>query len=89
MPRRMTIVFDDEELYTRLKVEAARSHRPAKNIVAEALAILFEASEDEHDAILMRARVRGYARDGGPAVERMLEELGLARGNSAPTTTAR
>jgi len=33
----MTVVFDDEDLYTALKVEAARSHRPAKDIVAEAL----------------------------------------------------
>jgi hypothetical protein len=28
MAKRMTIVFDDEELYTALKVEVARSHRP-------------------------------------------------------------
>lgn len=37
MARRMTVVFDDEDLYTALKVEAARSHRPAKDIVAEAV----------------------------------------------------
>lgn len=37
MARRMTVVFDDEELYTALKVEAVRSRRPAKDIVAEAV----------------------------------------------------
>lgn len=79
MAKRMTIVFDDEELYTNLKVAAARSHRPAKDIVATALELYFEANPDEHDAILTRARMKQYARRGGPAVERVLEELGLKR----------
>ncbi len=46
MSRRMTVVFDDEELYTTLKVEAARLHRPAKDLVAEALREWLEAQED-------------------------------------------
>ena len=79
MARRMTIVFDDEELYTTLKVEAARAHRPAKDIVATALEIFFEATPDEHDALLTRARLKTQALRGGPAVERMLEELGFKR----------
>ena len=79
MSRRMTVVFDDEELYTTLKVEAARSHRPAKDIVAEALELFFEASADEREPIATRARMKVYARQGGPAVERVLEELGLKR----------
>jgi hypothetical protein len=74
----MTIVFDDEELYTALKVEAARTHRPAKDIVADALAVFFEATGDEYHAILSRARRKGAA--NGPAHgDRLLEELGLAR----------
>ena len=79
MARRMTVVFDDEELYTNLKVAAARSHRPAKEIVAEALELLFEATPDERDAIGARARMKAYARRGGPAVERVLQEMGLRR----------
>ena len=75
----MTIVFDDEELYTNLKVEAARNHRPAKDIVSTALELYFEATRDEQDAILTRARMKTYARRGGPQVERVLEELGLRR----------
>ena len=46
MPRRMTLVFDDEELYHTLKEEAARRHRPAKDLVAEALREWLEAQED-------------------------------------------
>ncbi len=84
MARRMTIVFDDEELYTALKVQAARSHRPAKDIVAEALGLLFEATADERGTIEMRARMKQYARDGGPAVEQILHELGLAREPQTP-----
>lgn len=76
MTRRMTIVFDDEELYTQLKVEAARSHRPAKDLVAEALCLLFEATTDESDTI--RARARTKRRSGAP-VQDILQQLGLAK----------
>jgi len=81
----MTIVFDDEELYTTLKVEAAKSHRPAKDLVADALTLMFEATRDEHEAIMMRARMKGFARQGGAPVERILQELGLARDGAAAT----
>ena len=37
MSRRMTVVFHDEELYTDLKVEAVRRHKPASDIVADAV----------------------------------------------------
>ena len=79
MAKRMTVVFDNVDLYTTLKVEAARSHRPAKDIVAVALEMYFEATPEEHDAIITRARTRQYVTQAGPAVERVLEELGLRR----------
>ena len=47
MSKRMTVVFDDEELYIALKLEAARTARHAKDIVAEALTEWLEAKEDE------------------------------------------
>jgi hypothetical protein len=87
MSRRMTIVFDDEDLYTTLKVEAAKTHRPAKDLVADALALLFESTREEHDTILMRARMRGYARRGGAPVEKILAELGLTK-DAAPAGPA-
>ena len=34
MSKRMTVIFEDEGLYTALKVEAARKGQPAKDIVA-------------------------------------------------------
>jgi hypothetical protein len=71
----MTIIFDAEELYTTLKIEAVRARRPAKDLVAEALALLFEATRDEREAIGRRAR----RRDDKRGVERVLEELGLGR----------
>ena len=47
MSKRMTVVFDDEELYIALKVEAARTSRHAKDIVSEAVSEWLEAKEDE------------------------------------------
>jgi hypothetical protein len=78
MTRRMTIVFDDEELYTQLKVEAARAHRPAKDLVAEALCLLFEATADELDTIQARAGVRRSARRGSP-VDDIFHQLGVGK----------
>ncbi len=46
MSKRMTVVFDDEDLYTAVKVEAARTGRHAKDIVAQALLQWLEARED-------------------------------------------
>ena len=47
MAKRMTVVFDDEALYTDLKVAAARSGLHAKDIVAEAIRNWLETKEDE------------------------------------------
>ena len=80
MTRRMTVVFDDEELYTNLKVEAARSHRAAKDIVACALQLYFEATRDEYEAIIARARTRnGRAIPDGDHETRLLAEIGMRR----------
>jgi len=76
VPRRMTIVFDDEQLYTHLKVEAARSHRPAKDIVARALELYFEATGDEYEVIMRRVSARNGRSEG---VGRVLEQLGIRR----------
>ena len=75
MAKRMTIVFDDENLYTELKVAAARTHRPAKDIVAEALQLFFEATPDEYAAIVARTRMSRGTSD----LDGVLQELGLKR----------
>ncbi len=46
MSRRMTVVFHNEELYTYLKVEAARRHMAASDIVADAVREWLESRED-------------------------------------------
>lgn len=44
--KRVTVLFEDEELYTAIKVEAARRHRPLKDLVTEAIREWLEAQED-------------------------------------------
>jgi len=46
MSRKMTVVFHDEDLYTHLRVEAARRHMPASEIIADALRKWLESRED-------------------------------------------
>lgn len=46
MSRKMTVVFHDEELYTELKVEAARRHTAASEIITEAVRQWLENRED-------------------------------------------
>lgn len=47
MPKRMTVVLDDEALCSELKVTAARTGRHAKDIVVEAVRECLETKEDE------------------------------------------
>jgi hypothetical protein len=77
MARRMTIVFDDEELYTALKVAAARSHRPAKDLVADALGMYFRAIDGLDGAHSSTSTGRTTGAEG--RVDRLLQELGLGR----------
>ena len=78
MARRMTVVFDDEQLYTALKGEAARTHRPAKEIVAEAVRQWLEAQEDAEDLAVSRERMLAYRKEGGVHLEEVLRERGLS-----------
>ncbi len=77
MSRRMTIVFDDEELYTRLKVAAARTHRPAKDIVAEALSAYFETTAEPDSEQTSPLPRRSAGADN--TVAAVLRDLGLAK----------
>lgn len=79
MAKRMTVVFDDDELYTAVKVEAARRHVPAKDIVAEALREWMELQEDREDLPVFEERLAAYDRDGGIPHEQVMKELGLER----------
>jgi hypothetical protein len=75
MSKRMTIVFDDEDLYNELKQEAARRGRPTKDIVAEAVQEWLEARDDEElQADLGQARTE-WQRLGGVEAGEFFQQL--------------
>jgi len=77
MSRKMTVVFHDEDLYTYLKVEAARRHMPASEIIADAVSEWLESREDaELLPTIEAARTEWKEKGGRPwsEAERELEE---------------
>ena len=77
MSKRMTVVFHNEDLYTYLKVEAARRHRPASDIIAEAVREWLESREDaELLPVVEAARTEWQEKGGRPwnDAEQELEE---------------
>ena len=77
MSRKMTVVFHDEDLYTYLKVEAARRHMAASEIVGEAVREWLESREDvELLPAIEAARTEWKEKGGRPwdEVEHELEE---------------
>lgn len=67
MSRRITVVFHDEELYTHLKVEAARQHKLASDIVADAVREWLESREDaELLPVIQAARAEWQEKGGRP-----------------------
>jgi hypothetical protein len=77
MSRRMTVVFHDEELYTYLKVEAARRHIAASEIITDAVRQWLESSEDaELLPAIEAARTEWKEKGGRPwsEVEQEMEE---------------
>ncbi len=75
MSRKMTVVFHDEELYTDLKVEAARRHMAASDIVAEAVREWIDAKEDEELIPLIEEAEKEYKEKGGRPWEEVEKEL--------------
>lgn len=77
MSRKMTVVFHNEELYTYLKVEAARRHMPASEIIADAVSEWLESREDaELVRAIEAARTEWKEKGGRPwsEAEREIEE---------------
>ena len=77
MTRKMTVVFHDEELYTYLKVEAARRHTAASEIITDAVRQWLENQEDaELLPVIESARTEWKEKGGRPwsEAERELEE---------------
>jgi len=75
MPKRMTVIFEDEALYTALKVEAARKGTYAKDIVAEAVREWLETREDEELRAGLEEARREWKREGGVEVSEFFHDL--------------
>ncbi len=65
MSRKMTVVFHNEELYTYLKVEAARRHMPASEIIADAVSEWLESREDAELVPAIEAARTEWKEKGG------------------------
>ena len=77
MSRKMTVVFHNEDLYTYLKVEAARRHMPASEIIADAVSEWLESREDAELLPVIDAARTEWKEKGGrlwSEVEGELEE---------------
>ena len=77
MSRKMTVVFHNEDLYTYLKVEAARRHMPASEIIAYAVSEWLDSREDAELLPAIEAARTEWKEKGGRSwseSERELEE---------------
>jgi len=77
MSRKMTVVFHNEDLYTCLKVEAARRHMPASEIIADAVREWLESREDAELVPAIEAASTEWREKGGrpwSEAEREIEE---------------
>ena len=75
MPKRMTVVFEDESLYRALKVESARRGCFARDIVTEAVREWLDNQEDrELGAGLDEVRAE-WEREGGAEASEFFRSL--------------
>ena len=79
MSKRITVVIDDEGLYTALKVAAVRSGQHAKDIVAQAVRDWLQAREDEELQAGLAESRREWERDGGREAGEFFAELDAAQ----------
>ncbi len=89
MARRMTVVFHDEDLYTSLKVEAARRHKPASDIVAEAIREWLESREDAELLTVVEAARAEWREKGGRPWAEVEQELEVEVGRREREAKAR
>ncbi|MBI2911168.1 MAG: hypothetical protein HYY05_03430 [Chloroflexi bacterium] len=63
--KKMTVLFEDEALYTAVKVEAARRNCPLKDLVTEALREWLELQEDAELLPVIDAAEAEWREEGG------------------------
>jgi plasmid stability protein len=72
---KVTIAFANDELYRQVKIRAAASGRPIRDIVEEALALWLRAAEDREDVRASTAALDEYATTGGMDADAFFEKL--------------
>ena len=63
--KKVTVVFDDAELYTAVKIQAARANRTLREVVAEAIETWLDIQEELEDLEDYRASISEYEAKGG------------------------
>ena len=72
----MKVTFDlDPDLYRSLKVEAARSDRSVRDVVAQAISEWLVRAEETEDRASAAEALVEYERDGGTAAAAFFEHL--------------
>jgi hypothetical protein len=71
----MTVIFDDESLHTALKMEATRTGRHAKDIIADAVSDWLEAREDEELRAGLEEARNEWQREGGVEAGEFFRDL--------------
>ena len=78
MSRKMTVVFHDEELYTYLKVEAARRHTAASEIITDAVRQWLENREDADLLPMIESAHTEWKEKGGRPWSEVEQEIDKA-----------
>jgi len=75
MKRKVTLVFHDEDLYTRLRIEAVRRRTTASDIVADAVREWLESREDAELLPVIEAAKTEWKEKGGRPWSEAEQEL--------------
>ncbi len=73
--KRMTVIFEDEGLYTAIKVEAARRNRALKDLVTEAVREWLANQEDLELAPVIAAARDEWREKGGTDASELFRKL--------------
>jgi plasmid stability protein len=72
---KITVSLDDEGLYRSLKVQAARSGRSVRDLIAEAIGEWLDRREEAEDVELATHALAEYEREGGVEAKQFLRTL--------------
>jgi len=75
MSKRMTVIFKDENIYTHLKVEAAKRDINASDIISEAVVEWIESREDIELAPLINESQKEVRESGTKSWDKLKKEF--------------